>query len=298
MEHVTGDLLGKITAVRCLGGDPAELRPSIVDPPHRGVVGPQHACQQDPLAAAVVDVAAIAMDAAVRELGLEALDRRRGHGSAGIDEEERCRAGDEAGVQVAPIEPLGEPPVADTALGDDLPDPGRGLLGQRAQWRREGVPARGGNQSGPDRGKGRGMAFAAVLLPPVVARLEPEFGEVADRDAGRLGERLNGAVVPAGVLVERPQPGPVAVQLERPPVLAGVLAVHRVAGVEEVALLDRLAGAAAPDQRLDLRLALGEDIGAPAEEAVGALAVAGPAHRLGDEGPVAEPREAVDGEAG
>src|SRR6202008_4850930 len=96
------------------------------------------------------------------------------------------------------------------------------------------------------------------------------------------------------MLIERPEPGAVAVELELPPVFRRLAAVEGVPARQQLVRRDRLATRLARDERVDLVGPCDDDIGAPAEEGVGAPGPARPTHRVGDERAVAEPAVPVD----
>src|SRR5205823_3690364 len=92
-----------------------------------------------------------------------------------------------------------------------------------------------------ERGQRRRVPLLRVLLPPVVARLVPEGGQVRDRQLDALQVGL-GRAAPAGdVAVERPQPRAVAVELELPPLLRRVGPVQGETAGEQLLRRDALA---------------------------------------------------------
>ena len=99
-----------------------------------------------------------------------------------------------------------------------------------------------------------------------------------------------------GMRAERPEPRSVAVELEVRPVVAGLDAIHGVASVEVLGGFDRLARLMSLDERGDALPPAHENPGTPFKERFRRFDVAGTAHRVRDERPVAEPAEAVDRE--
>ena len=122
----------------------------------------------------------------------------------------------------------------------------------------------------------RGGVHALALLPPVDARLLAHALEVGRGRRGRVPPPI-AAAVPGGVLPQRPEPEAPAVVLAVRPLARIVLALQRVAGLEAETALD--------------------DPRHPVEERLCALDLADPAHRVRDEGAVAEPGVAVGREA-
>src|SRR5439155_2241410 len=138
--------------------------------------------------------------------------------------------------------------------------------------------------------------MAGVLLPPVVARLGPERDQMPDAKLDRVGVSGEGPLVARGVLAEGPQPGAVAVELEVPPFLGCLIPLEGVAAMQKCVGRDRLALSPRLDLRDDRVGAVGEDASAPVEETLGTFDPPCSAHRVGDEGAVAEPAVAVDRE--
>ncbi len=140
------------------------------------------------------------------------------------------------------------------------------------------------------------MALIAVLLPPVITRIEGERIDIPGGDQGTGKERLDGAAMPTLVRTEGPQPGPVTVQLEVPPCIVRLVAIDGVAGVEVVAGGYDLAARGSIDERLDTIRARLKDARAPAEVRLRRRDLADAAHRIRDERAVTQPREAIDRE--
>src|SRR5215218_5793973 len=211
----------------------------------------------------------MAVDAAARtdEPALDQLEGRRERDS--IDHPERRRAGDEARVETG---------VAGVALRRVANS--RGLVAAPRRETRIGARERRGMDPDP-------------LLPPVRRWVTPEGRDVFEQDLDDRTEVGELAAVPLFMLAERPKVGPVAVELEGGPLRRRLLPVERVPGVQVLAGSDRVAGAPTCDKRTHVRDALAHDTCAPAEEGLRAVDLARRAHRVGDEGAVAEPAVAV-----
>src|SRR5260370_3384381 len=88
---------------------------------------------------------------------------------------------------------------------------------------------------------------------------------------------------------ERPEPRAISIELEVPPFVGDLLAVDRIASVQELFGPDRLAGAMAIDEGVDLRRSRLQDPRAPSKECLSTRGIAGPAHLVGADRPIAKP---------
>jgi hypothetical protein len=100
VEEVRCGLLGEVAVGRRLGLDPLKLRLGLVAPADGGVVQAQEAREQEPEAAAVVDVLRVPVDAACNdETPLDRLDHRPELLTSRVDQAERDAAGEETRVE-------------------------------------------------------------------------------------------------------------------------------------------------------------------------------------------------------
>ena len=139
--------------------------------------------QQDPLAAAVVGVARIAVDAAgaAAQLLADRLDGGAHDRIGRVDDGERQRQPEQARV-----DPVVGRALAQQAVAGEPAEQRRAHLGGLVHVGRVVEQLGGAGQTRGDGGDGRGVLPVAELLPAVVAVGTPRGGDVAGRDVDGL----------------------------------------------------------------------------------------------------------------